>query len=120
MSSLKDKSIKEKEKELNAKILAIESDEWYKIKQLLHEDNVLDCNQQKKVGYYNFCDTLNEAKRFDNKLSTGQMIKAREIYTILENNGYNFINKEKQTKEEDVDEFIMQFMDETKNLEKID
>lgn len=75
-------------KELNTKILTVESDEWPKIKQWLHENDILDCNHQKKVGYYNFCDVLNESKRFNKKLTTGQMIKARDLYIILEGAGY--------------------------------
>jgi len=86
--------------ELNAKILVIESDEWQRIKCWLRENKILDCISQKEIGYYNFCDVL----RFNKKLTTGQMIKAREIYTILENTGYNFVKATETKKVEQVEE----------------
>ena len=101
--------------ELNKKILAIESHEWYIMEEWAKENNAFECNFQKKAGYFHFFDTLSEFKKFHNKLTTGQMIKAREIYTILENAGYDFISSEERRKDEGVDDFLLQFVDEIKS-----
>lgn len=91
-------------KDLNAKVLAVESDEWHRAKHWLSENKILECNHQKKVGYYNFCDVLNESKRFNGELTIGQMNKAREIYMILEENGYDFTGDKENKKGDQVNE----------------
>lgn len=99
-------------KEINAKILDIESDEWYIIERWAKENNVFDCGFQRKAGYFHFFDTLSEYKNSDNELTSGQMIKAREIYIALENAGYDFAASKERKKNEDVDDFFMKFVDE--------
>ncbi|OQY10744.1 MAG: hypothetical protein B6I28_00355 [Fusobacteriia bacterium 4572_132] len=110
-------SIEDIEK-LNAEILAVDSNEWYKAKHWLNENNILKCNHQKKVGYYNFCDVLNESKRFNSKMTIGQMNKVRDLYKILKDAGYNFINDAETKKVEQVEELKESEYDLSENQNK--
>jgi len=98
--------------ELNAKILEIESDEWYVIEKWAKKNDVFNCTLQRKAGYFHFFDTLSEFKKFGNELTSGQMIKARDIYIALEDAGYDFTASKERQIDEGVDDFFTKFVDE--------
>lgn len=100
--------------ELNTKILDIESDEWYIIEKWAKQNDVFNCTLQRKAGYFHFFDTLSEYKKSGDELTSGQMIKAREIYIAIEDAGYDFVASKERQIDEGVDDFFTKFVDEIK------